>query len=230
MFVNKLVLTDRITRALSLASDTSVSTYTVPDVKQEIDQAFLTIFRKRFWPHLTFITEHTLSFTEYETTLNQFLLPSANIWEAQDIEWIKASATGQTLPRMKIGQHLVDQQPGYEITDPGVNNNLVLTVYPNGYTDKVFISARRIPTLSLADYTETGALFGDQDVVPFDEVALLHLVVANLFAKDESNPTAQARHDQMFEQRYTDLISQESSDVSVFSTRRPATSFTVLGS
>ena len=194
-------ITQNVLIELGLVNGTGTQIYTEPQIQLGIRTAFSTLFTKRFWPHLTKTTSHTLDGAAgviTDTTL-------VGVKSFEDIEWVRFYPYTQReqMPRLngrefeQAWRESIDRIPyGDEHWD-----TKVFKVYPETFAQPIKVRARRYP----ANIT-TG-------IIPFDEIMIRHLAAASILASDGMNPANQQRQQALFEDRYETLIIGEQPDM-----------------
>lgn len=195
---------DAVLTELGLVNGSSVQTYTEPQIRHNINVAFQTLFSKRFWPHLTRTTLHTLDgsagvITDTLASVNDF----------DDIEWLRfyPYTRHEELVRLRGVEWEEPWRESFDRIPYGETHwdSKVFQVFPADFLQPIKVRARRFP-----GQINTG-------VVPFDKIAITHLTAANILASDGMNPNSEQRQNGLFDQRYTDLIANEASGISYFS-------------
>lgn len=212
-FKTKTQLLEKILQELVLVTGTSVQVYTQPIVFNQIDSAFEHYFEKRFWPHLTETTIHTLDGAGGVTTDDVVV----DKWT--DIKWIRHEPYDRhcTIPREVDGETLSNQLTYYPLPFSHTQfQSRVIGFKPVTSTDTIAIRARRNP----GEFNET-------DTVPMDAILLQHFVSSALLSTDGTNPAEQARQFALAEDRYEELTGSEAEDYVNFPRYRYETSFTV---
>ena len=211
-------ITTDVLHELTLVSGTSVQTYTEPMIVSGINKGFQFLFKKRFWTHLTETTQHLVD-------ANSGLIVDASIAieSIDDVQWVrKEPFEKRDALRYLDGEEWFDwMEESYESLS--WNNPLyktkLLRIYPFNINVPIRIRARRMPPrFASAD-----------DVVPFDNVCITHLVTANMLANDGVNPLGMQTQYGLFDQRYKDLLAAESGKVSYFGRGGEIETFTVAG-
>lgn len=196
-FKNRTELLNNILNELALVTGTSIQTYTQPIIEDYIQSGFNHLFSKRFWPHLTKTTYHTLDGAGGVVDDNTL----SDLDYVHDIQWIREAPYREQdeIPYYKDGifdsQKLAYTDIAYG--DPGYANKRII-FNPLDSTVEIAIRSRRI----LPE-------FGDNDVIPFDYICLTHYVAMSLLASDGMNPGAQQLQMTFFNDRYEQLITNE---------------------
>jgi hypothetical protein len=213
-FLTRNQIMQKVLNELSLVSGTSVQIYTEPVINDYIQRAFDHLFTKYFWEHLTVTTMHTLDGTAGVVTDSLIGIDSLI-----DIKWIREEPFRECNEINYFNDGIFDiGRTGYmafPYTHPQYEDKK-LQFFPKNVVKNILIRARRKPPL-----------FENNHIVPFDSLALIHLVSANALTVDGMNPAAQARQDGLFEDRYQTLISQESNNKIVSQNSFYTNSFTV---
>lgn len=215
MFVTLGEIVELVLDDLGLVAGSGVQQYTEPQIISNTWISFQTLFKKRFWPHLTKTTQHNLDGVAGVVTDGNI-----NIAEIADIEWVRYAPYETTdVFHYLDGREYVSGSwyawDGLNFDHPQYATKLI-RIYPETLTGPIKIRARRMP----AKFVEL------ETIVPFDSVAIAHFVAANLLAIDGTNPGAQQRLDVLFDQRYKDLITDSSNQVQYYGRPRVST-FTV---
>lgn len=192
--VENLIL--NVLTELGLVAGSGAQLYTEPQIRLQINTAFNSLFTKRFWPHLTKTTSHTL-----DGVAGVITDTLANVRNYNDIEWVRFEpyTEREELVRLQGREYETMFRESMEIIPYGETHwdTKIFRVYPLTFAVPLKVRARRHP----------GTL--NTGIVPFDEIALRHLIAANLLAADGMNPGNQQRQMAFFETRYNDLISAE---------------------
>lgn len=208
-------LIDSVLMELNLVGGSAVQTYTEPQIIETINNCFRFLFDKRFWDHLTNTTTHTLDGVAGVITDEVF-----KIAKVQDIKWIRTDPfrDRDVLRYIPDDDFIAGDFPGFAIFswDHPQYTDKFFKVFPQTMTGQIKVRARRMPAKFSAG----------TDVVPFDEICIKHFVVSTMLSTDGMNPGSEARHSAMFDQRYQDLITQDSDRILRYSRRNPD-SFTV---
>lgn len=208
-------LSDEVLKELNLVSGAGVQFYTEPQIVSTINNCFTFLFDKRFWHHLTVTTQHQLDGVAGVITDTLLKVDKPN-----DIQWVRTAPYRECdqlnyFANNEFQDHMDNSYTTFEWDHPQYKTKMI-TVYPLTLAGPIRISARRKPDRFSAD----------NDIVPFDDLAMLHFVVSSMLAADGMNPTSEARHAALFDQRYQDLISQDGDRILRYGSRRYDT-FTV---
>lgn len=210
-------LIESVLNTLALVSGSSVQIYTEPIISEHINTAFDIVFKKRFWPHLTFETYHELDGAAGVVTDNTIVLD-----DLSDIQWVRKYPYTEenNIPYFKEGLFGTSQEgyTGIPYDDEAEQyetkrikfNPLTLDV-------DICIRARRHP----------GEITSDATLVPMDYLLIQHFVSAALLDIDGMNPSAKARQDLYFNDRYKTLVDAEQEQAFVSVKSRFASDFTV---
>ena len=213
-------LVQNVITELGLVPGADVQLYTEPMIERAITVAYQSIFDKNFWNHLTVTTSHDLDGVEGVVTDEL-----SNIEKEGDIEWVRFApySINETIQNTNQGDTSSPYKIQWEMLPWAHKDfeNKKLRFYPNNMTGSVKIRARRKINIQ-----------GSDSIIPLDEIMLTHLATAHILAADGLFPNAEARHQALFEQRYIDLISNQSNGINKFS-MNPASgssqTFTVEG-
>lgn len=213
-FITKQQMLNSVLNELALVNGTSIQVYTEPIVYDYIQRSFDHLFSKRFWPHLTSNSLH-----ELDGTIGIVLDSLSDIDTVSDIEWIRIEPYTEDYDVNLVREPLFNSEilcySEIPFGQPYQEDKKII-INPNNTTGNIAIRARRKP-----------ALFEDESIIPFDSVALVHLVSASMLAIDGMNPSAQERQQSFFEDRYETLVSNEARGI-ISSVRRIETNtFTV---
>ncbi len=204
MFKTMEQITQKVITELSLVPGVSLQVYKEPVIKDKIQSCFDFLFDKRFWDHLTVTTTHTLNGTT-GVVLNDL----TGVKSYQHIQWVKYYPyhEGCVFKSKKDGDYL--QTLDYFVTPLPYNDpefaTKVFRIYPQELQLEIKVRALR-----------SIDAFDDDDVVPFDYLCLTHFVAAETLAADGLNPGAANRQQVLFDQRYQDLITQDSNQSIVY--------------
>lgn len=186
----------KVLTELGLVSGTGSQIYTEPQIVDHITASFDTIFTKRFWPHLTKTTTHTL-----DGAAGVITDTLVGVTSYDDIEWVRYSpySQAQTMKRLQGREWQPEWQECIDIIPYNDTHwdTKFFRVYPVSYANTIKVRARRHP-----GNINTG-------IIPFDWIALKHLAASNILASDGMNVTNAQRQLALFESRYEDLITAE---------------------
>lgn len=211
-------LTQKVILEIGLVPGTNVQIYAEDSIEQAIRTCYESLFTKVFWPHLTVTTEHQL---DGETGVITDEL--SNIEREGDIEWIRQYpfAPQDIIHKVVDGDTDHPYNQRWEML-PYISpqyNEKKINFYPKDLNTSVRVRARRKVDIA-----------GSSAVIPLDAIMIVHYVAAHMFATDGLYPNAEARHTALFEQRFLDLISTQSTGVSRYNINRIETeTFTVAG-
>ncbi len=216
MFKTVKDITDTVYHELSLVSGTNVQIYTEPLILANINISFEFLFKKRFWPHLTKTTQHSLTGTSGVITDAQI-----DINDLRDIQWIAADPYYEEdklrfLNGTEYQTHMPNSYDIKHFQDTDYSTKLI-QFYPLDLALDVKIRARR----------KVDEFKADTDIVPFDYNCIIHLTASNILASDGYNPSAENRQNILFEQAYEDLLTNEAKITSYISSHRETNTFTV---
>lgn len=190
---------------LGLADSTNTDIYTEPQVEAKIRDAFTTIVDKRFWAHLMKNSMHDLD-GEVGVITDAF----TGVRSIKDIEWVRLYPfTEHDTIFVKKGEPAdVHDEVFYDelFWDSPYAADKIIEFFPKTTINKVMIRARRVPT---------NILTGSQ-TVPFDPIALKHITAYLVLNTEGVNPSAEATQLSLFEQRYNDLVSNETNSALVY--------------
>ena len=208
-------LMDDVLNELNLVSGSAVQFYTEPQILTTINNCFTFMFDKRFWDHLTNTTQHTL-----DGVAGVIIDELVGIDDPKDIEWIR-TAPYETRDELEYFSNQVfdgNMRNSYTTFnwDHPQYKTKMFTIYPQTLTGNIRVRARRKPARFAAP----------TDIVPFDQLAMMHFVVSSMLAADGMNPSSEARHSALFDQRYQDLITQDGAKILRYGHRK-YDSFTV---
>ena len=224
MFKKMSELVDDVIDELGLVSGSAVQQYTEQTVERQINKCFDLLFLKHFWKHLTETTVHALAGVDGVVTED-----IAGITAQENIKSIHygmddtvygyrsplylRSASGEELRTNNVDpigfEFLSWAHPLYQ--------KRWFRIIPQDTIGFVFVTARRHP-----------GKFTEDSVVPMDYILLESFTTAHVLSTDGLNPQSETRHNVIFEQRYKDLIAQQS-DHSIIVGRSDSDHFTVAG-
>jgi len=214
MFKTIAELIDDVLVELGLVNGSAVQVYTEPQIRKGIETAYSVLFSKRFWKHLTTTTVHQL-----DGIVGVVTDANIGIADFKDIQWIKYEPFFDSCVIKNLAGEPYDGRYDYCYDSIPWNNPIAATkliqFYPKDLGLKVAIRARY-----RTKFTQ------DTDIVPLDFVMLKHFVASNILANDGTNPSAEQRQNILFQQRFTDLASDDANDILYLSRHRPNT-FTV---
>lgn len=215
-FKTRKQMLNSVLNELALVTGTSVQVYNEPIINDYIQRGFDHMFTKRFWDHLTTTTFHTL-----DGTAGVITDAISGIENLTDIKWIRCDPYTPDDEIYYFHDGLFDtDKMGYSSIEFGNTQyeDKRLQFYPKTSTANIAIRARRKPD----DFQEN-------DIIPFDSLALVHFVTASVLAIDGMNPSAQARQDALFDDRYETLVMGEGNDKITSQRDRYTSEFTVAG-
>lgn len=200
---------------IGLVTGSGVQQYTEPQIISNIWTSFVTLYRKRFWTHLTKTTQHNLDGVTGVVTDSNIGIKSPD-----DIEWVRYQPYESTdvFHRLHGREYISGSWYAWDPLDFDHVQyaTKLVKIFPESLTGPIRIRARRLPT----------KFVNGTDIVPFDSIAMQHFVAANILAVDGTNPSAEQRLNTLFDQVYKDLITNQSNQVQYYG-RPTATSFTV---
>ena len=204
---------------IGLVPGTSVQVYTEDQVLNAINSSFTFVFEKRFWKHLTYTTEHTL-----DGAAGVIIDEVAAIEKFTDIQWIRADPY-----RKSDAIQYIDDEEDFEDQPFSLCYTHLSDVHPQRKTKLIkVLPITQEGNIKIKARRKPDPFENDDDIIPFDSTCLRHLVIATLLSADGMNPSSQNMQQSLFNQRYIDLVGQETNSISHFSTgRRSAHSFTV---
>jgi len=196
-FKTRKQLHDSVMNELALVTGASVQTYNEPIMYEYIQRGFDHLFEKRFWHHLTSTTFHNL-----DGVVGVITDELTNVHSAEDVKWIRQYPYEPHNELLFFADGLFNTaQIGYSALPYGhaQYDTKRFQFYPVESELQLAIRARRKPDDFIMD----------DDVVPFDGLAIIHFVAASILAIDGMNPTAMQRHNALFDDRYSVLIANE---------------------
>lgn len=215
MFVTTNVIVDAVLVELGLVPGSGVQNYTEPQIVSQITTQFISLAEKRFWSHMMRNTEHNLDGIVGVSTTDL-----VGVRAFEDIEWIRyyPFEKHNSLRRLQGEVYVNGWRESFERIHPseGTIASKIFKVHPASFNMPIMVRARRWPTFP----------FTANSVVPFDSIALQHLVSSNLLSKDGINPGEAARQFSLFNARYNDLVNNEEGRVTHFN-KYDDTAFTV---
>lgn len=215
-FPTRSELVTAVITELGLVPGTDVQLFTEPQIEAKIKPAFDTLADKRFWPHLTTNTIH-----ELDGVVGVITDTLTYVATVDDIEWIREYPYEpyNKLTYLNGQPYTYQTQPAYDTLpwNHAQYATKLVQIYPVDSTNPIMIRARRKPIEFNAD----------NSVIPFDKVALVHYLSFLLFSTDGINAEAAGTQLGLFEQRYEDLIGNNSNEPLVYGTNRSRNSFTV---
>lgn len=215
-FPTRQQLVNAVVTELGLVPGTDVQLFTEPQIEDKIQLAFDTLADKRFWPHLMKNTIH-----ELDGSAGVITDTLTYVQTIEDIEWIREYPYEEYNKLVFLnGQPFTTQtRPAYDSLswDDAQYSTKLVQFYPVDNTNNMMIRARRKPS----------AFNADSDIVPLDKVMLVHYMTFLLFSSDGINAEAAATQLGLFEQRYSDLISNESNEPLTYGMRSNTNHFTV---
>lgn len=212
---------DAVLNELVLVTGTSVQTYTEPMLYDYFQRAFDHYFTKRYWNHLTTTTFHTLAGTGGDVATGSTNVitdnPGINSWE--DILWVRYEPYRPDNIIEAYDQGVFDTvRRAWQPLPYGHVHyaDRVITFSPLTLKENVAIRARRRP----ADFVPT-------DIIPLDDVMLIHWAAGMLLATDGLNPEGQRVQLGLAEDRYISLIAAEGDTTVNATNNRWRSDFTV---
>lgn len=220
MFATVKDLTQNILVELGLIDGTAVQKYEEPELLITLNRTFDFLFEKRFWPHLTYATNHELDGVTGVVTSDII-----RVNKLEDIQSIRLVGGLQTPFNFISNENDDDFLQGNHHEsfthlpyDHPHFNGRIFQVIPQTTVGTVRVNARRHP----GKFVEI-----DDTLIPMDETLFHHAMCFFILAKDGMNSTSQSVHETMYIQRYQDIISANSHRPQHFGGSSYATSFTV---
>lgn len=176
-----------VERAIYQSAGSAVQLYSQDILMQQVQDAFDHIFIMEWWPQFRIRELRTLDGTTGAPTV-----PLTYITQYDDIKAIFVQNDPRALPVLTMNSSVL--APNFNIGDRAryMEGNVatVFKLWPETATGQVSVVGRARP-----------AAFAIDQTVPFDSTLLKHYAAWAYFTDDDSNPTAAAKHQGLFETR-----------------------------
>lgn len=211
MFKTLTAVTQGVIKKIGLVNGTSVQTYTEPQIKVAIQDAFLMVFRKRYWEHMSDWYTATLDGATGVVTSDL----SAVVKSIEDIKlFYVGSSTRQriTKPENIEGEYVTGGTPLFYKP---------LTWKDPNFTTKVFKVLPITATGTIRFYARTCPdEFNDTDIVPMHSDMMEWAGAWMTLETDGLNPGNANKANSLFQVAYNDIVSNLNDDAIGIGTRR----------
>lgn len=179
-------LSTLVERQLSQYAGAGVQLYARGIIEQNLQQAFDDIFTMDYWPQF-----RAREVRDLDGVTGLVTVAFTNIKQYDDIQYVLREFSTRPLPELPVGMqtlNLTGTQPEFI---EARNDSFLFTAYPLSATGRVEVIGRNRPA----------ALYTQNDVVPFDDWALVHYAAWSYLTSDGSNPGAAIKEQGLFDMR-----------------------------
>jgi len=199
MLKTLMQLTVDTERMLYQAAGVNTQVYAQDVIMQKLQHAFDHCFTAKFWPSFVRREARTLDGVTGKPTT-----PFSLIKEWKDVSDVFRKNSQHPIPQMPLSYNLLDLVEGAtpRFVEPTADATL-FTVYPLGSTGEIVVVGRERPALE----------FTNNDIVPFDNLALCYYAAWDYLVDDASNAGAAAKMQGLFDTRMKALEDAEFDNV-----------------
>ena len=185
------LITD-IERALYQSAGPTVQLYSQDIIMQMVQDAFDHLFTAHWWMRFRVRETRTL-----DGTTGTITAPLTNIKQYDDILHVYNAYDKRPIPILAGGSNTHDSlyTTGSVARYIDADANSLFVVYPLSAAGTILVVGRKRPNV-----------FSITDDVPFDHVAIKHFACWSYYVDDDSNPSAAAKHQGLFETRKQQLM------------------------
>ncbi len=206
MYKTLTQITQGVINKIGLVSGTAVQSYTEPQIKSAVQDAFYMIFRKRFWEHLSdWYTFNLDGVSGYLTADLKNIVKSFD--DIRDI-YAGNNNNGSRIVKAVGNELLTNTQSATPLFYRPVQfssddfESRVIKIYPVTATGPVTFFARTCPDE-----------FSDQSKIPFQSDMMEWAAAWMMLEVDGMNPGNAAKCQSMFQVTYNDIVSSMNDDV-----------------